>query len=179
VGTISWKKAITLLAKYECSSKFGIDVVCHYKDEFKLDTKGRRHEIPAVVRLRTYKRQSARTAKFSRKNIYIRDNMQCQYCGDKLDYDKFTYDHVVPRSKWNYAKGETPTTWENIVAACYRCNLRKKNKTPKEAGMKLRSQPRKMSANHYVKGVSPYGKIPMEWLDYLPNIYKEIARNSV
>jgi 5-methylcytosine-specific restriction endonuclease McrA len=177
IGTVSWRKAITLQSKYGCDSAKGVDVVLHYQNQFIYDTKGRKHEIPAVVRLRSYLKQQNKVAKFSRKNIYMRDKGECQYCGKTVGFDDFTYDHVIPRSRFNYNDNDTPTFWENIVVACKPCNRRKDNKTPKEAGMKLRTQPRKMMAMQYVKGVNPYNHIPTEWVDYLPKIYKELAKN--
>jgi 5-methylcytosine-specific restriction endonuclease McrA len=57
----------------------------------------------------------------------LRDNNSCGYCGKSAN----TVDHVIPRSKGG------GTTWENTVAACFKCNSRKGNRTPSEAGMKL------------------------------------------
>ena len=71
--------------------------------------------LPSVVSLKTYVRP-ARYPAFTRFNVFLRDRFQCQYCGTKHD---LTFDHVVPRSKGGQ------TTWDNVVAACSPCNLRK------------------------------------------------------
>jgi 5-methylcytosine-specific restriction endonuclease McrA len=71
----------------------------------------------------------------SRRNILERDGHTCQYCGHFGD----TIDHVHPRSRGG------GNSWANCVCACAPCNRKKKNMTPREAGMKLLSQPRRPS----------------------------------
>jgi 5-methylcytosine-specific restriction endonuclease McrA len=73
----------------------------------------------------------------SNKNIFLRDSEICQYCGIKGG--KLTVDHVHPKSRGG------PDTWENLTTACLKCNGRKKNRTPAEAGMRLRRIPREPS----------------------------------
>src|SRR6185295_14741718 len=87
------------------------------------------------VRLRKAFRRFAKPVKFSRVNIYARDEYRCQYCGTKCTIDRLTYDHVVPRSRGG------KTSWENIVSCCYACNAKKANRTPAEARMHLLSTP--------------------------------------
>jgi 5-methylcytosine-specific restriction endonuclease McrA len=70
---------------------------------------------------------------FSKKNVMIRDQFTCAYCG--RTGKPLTLDHVIPRSK-----GGT-TKWENCVAFCKACNLNKGAKTPKEARMSLIRRP--------------------------------------
>src|SRR5215470_4698227 len=69
--------------------------------------------------------------KFSRHNIYIRDGNRCQYCGHKFPSSELSLDHVIPLSR-----GGT-SSWENIVCSCLKCNVKKGNRTPAEAGLKL------------------------------------------
>jgi 5-methylcytosine-specific restriction endonuclease McrA len=84
-----------------------------------------RMHLPSVISLKTYVRP-ARHPAFTRFNVFLRDSFNCQYCGTGIE---LTFDHVVPRSKGGQ------TTWENVVAACSGCNLRKANKLPREARM--------------------------------------------
>ena len=84
-------------------------------------------KLPSVVSLKTYVRH-ARSPAFTRFNVFLRDGFTCQYCGS-TDRDLLTFDHVIPRSKGGR------TTWENIVAACSPCNLRKGGRMPREAKM--------------------------------------------
>ncbi len=92
-------------------------------------------QIPAVVRLLKPVSRNKKNVKFSRINVFTRDNFTCQYCGAKKAMKDLNYDHVVPRIKGG------KTVWENIVTCCYPCNDRKGGRTPEQAGMRLRKQP--------------------------------------
>src|SRR4051795_7433128 len=87
--------------------------------------------VPRVIRLLTYDRLPRQGVKFNRRNIFARDNNQCQYCGKRFATTELSLDHVVPRSQG----GEN--SWENIVCACIDCNVRKGGRTPKQAHMSL------------------------------------------
>lgn len=88
--------------------------------------------LPSVVRLNTFvKVPYARRVALNRRSVFTRDDNACQYCGIGAE----NIDHVIPKSRGG------PHTWENVVAACRRCNLRKGNRTPVEAGMPLQSTP--------------------------------------
>src|SRR5690606_35040018 len=84
--------------------------------------------LPSVVSLKSYIDQDRQPA-FTRFNVFLRDGFACQYCGSGAE---LTFDHVLPRSQ-----GGT-TSWENIVAACAPCNLRKGGRTPRQADMPIR-----------------------------------------
>jgi 5-methylcytosine-specific restriction endonuclease McrA len=81
--------------------------------------------LPSVISLKTYVKPSRHPA-FTRFNVFLRDRFSCQYCGARED---LTFDHVTPRSKGGQ------TTWENVVAACSPCNLRKGDRLPREVEM--------------------------------------------
>jgi 5-methylcytosine-specific restriction endonuclease McrA len=114
---------------------------------------------PSVVRLRRfvsvpYRRRAA----LSRRGVFIRDDHTCQYCGRTAE----NVDHVVPRSK------QGPHVWENVVAACRRCNSRKKDRTPSEAGMHLRRQPYAPKAAFWL--IVAVGGMQPDWQDYLGDV---------
>jgi len=92
--------------------------------------------VPRVIRILTYDKVPPRRIRLTRRNVYARDNNTCQYCGDKFKTEDLNLDHVVPK-----AQGGT-NTWENIVCSCIDCNSKKRDRTPKEAGMKLIKRPR-------------------------------------
>jgi 5-methylcytosine-specific restriction endonuclease McrA len=69
----------------------------------------------------------------NRREVLRRDTHSCQYCGSKKH---LTLDHVMPRSKGGLH------TWDNVVTACERCNSRKGDRTPIEAGMALKTKPK-------------------------------------
>lgn len=112
--------------------------------------------VPSVVRLRYMVRVARRRqAVLSRRAVFARDDHTCQYCGGPAD----SIDHVLPRSRGG------GHDWENLVAACRRCNLAKRDRTPEEAGMRLRRPgcpPRPRS--WVVVGAS---RMPEAWKPYL------------
>ena len=82
-------------------------------------------KLPSVVSLKTYVKP-ARHPAFTRFNVFLRDRFACQYCGTRED---LTFDHLVPRSRGGQ------TTWDNVVAACSSCNLKKGGLSTREARM--------------------------------------------
>jgi 5-methylcytosine-specific restriction endonuclease McrA len=119
--------------------------------------------LPTVILLRHYVRIPYKDIPLTRRNLLQRDDHTCQYCGYKGD--GLTLDHVVPRSRGG---GDS---WENMVAACVRCNVKKGNRTPKEAGMPLVSQPRKPHSSLYFEVTRQiHGGLHQEWKKYVIGI---------
>lgn len=94
-----------------------------------------RLRVPEVVCLCQYDRPPGAAVTFSRRNVARRDHHACQYCGAQPGWEAITIDHVVPRARGG------ASTWTNCVAACVRCNTRKADRTPEQAGMPLRRRP--------------------------------------
>jgi len=86
---------------------------------------------PRVILLLTYERIPIGRVRFSRSNIFARDNHTCQYCHRQMKRAELNLDHVMPKSRGGR------TSWENVVTSCVPCNLRKGNRTPEEARMHL------------------------------------------
>ena len=111
---------------------------------------------PLVIRLRymvkvPYHRRTA----LSRRAVFARDNHRCQYCGEHAD----SIDHVLPRSRGGLH------VWENVVAACRPCNLRKRDRTPDDAGMNLVRHP--VTPRELAWVVVAVGHVPEVWRPYL------------
>jgi 5-methylcytosine-specific restriction endonuclease McrA len=85
--------------------------------------------VPTILVLGLYEKVPRLEVKFTRRNVFLRDQFTCQYCAKSLPEPQLNLDHVIPRQKGG------PTTWENIVTSCFRCNTRKANKMPQEANM--------------------------------------------
>ena len=115
--------------------------------------------LPSVVSLKTYIKPSRHPA-FTRFNVFLRDRFACQYCGSR---EELTFDHVVPRSKGGM------TTWENVVAACSPCNLRKADLMPREARMYPKCEPFQPTVVdlHRNGRLFPPNYLHDSWLDYL------------
>jgi 5-methylcytosine-specific restriction endonuclease McrA len=116
---------------------------------------------PSVIRLVEYIHIPYERSSLSRKNILLRDQYTCQYCGRQLPPSELTLDHVYPRSRG----GES--AWENLVACCRSCNHEKGNRTPEEARMPLLRRPRGFSL-HVNRQIMRYlGRADDTWRKYL------------
>ena len=134
-----------------------VNIVSNYERTVRSPTFEMR--LPSVVSLKTYIKPSRHPA-FTRFNVFLRDRFTCQYCGER---EELTFDHVVPRSK-----GGT-TTWENVVAACSPCNLRKGDKLCREADMHPAAAPYPPTINdlHRNGRSFPPNYLHDSWMDYL------------
>lgn len=134
-----------------------VEIVAEYDEWVRSPSMAIR--MPSVVVLKDYVKPQKRVA-FTRFNLFLRDEFCCQYCGAKGD---LTFDHVVPRSRGG------ATTWENVVAACSPCNLRKGSKSLRGSGMSLRRPPRQPGAEE-LRNVGrrfPPNHLHVSWHDYL------------
>lgn len=123
-------------------------------------------EVPSVLRLRYYVNVPQRGAMWSRRGVLSRDSYTCIYCGirpgDKqrgrwVTRADLTIDHLIPRSR------RGGNTWSNTACACRWCNHRKADRTPHDAGMRLRWEPKTPRVNYVVAS----GDMPVEWKVYL------------
>jgi 5-methylcytosine-specific restriction endonuclease McrA len=116
--------------------------------------------LPSVIVLKNYV-VPTKTVPFTRATLFLRDEFTCQYCGYKGK--DLTFDHVVPKSRGG------KTRWENVVAACQSCNLRKAAKTTSQAGFKLKKVPTKPSPEVLLnKGKKfPPSDMHKSWSDFL------------
>lgn len=134
-----------------------VDIIAEY-DAF-VRSPSMEIRIPSVVVLKDYIKPSRSTA-FTRFNLFLRDEFTCQYCGAKGD---MTFDHVIPRARGGR------TTWENVVASCGPCNLRKGSRTLKQSGLNLRRPARRPSSSelHNIGRKFPPNHCHESWMDYL------------
>jgi len=172
---VSWQKAVSLLVLEK------VRMVEKYAERL-LRSPSVTIPFPAVV-IRTKYVRNRKRVRFSRRNILARDAYTCQYCGAKPrrpsgmpDLSSLTIDHVVPRAQardghvvlpWDGRRVRT-TSWANVLTACEPCNTAKGNRTPRQAGLKLRKMPRPPNPLQIAwMSVFRY-EIPKEWQDYLP-----------
>jgi len=121
---VAARRAVVLVLKEKAEVVVSNGLVFH-AETFQI-------EAPSVVRLRYFVKVPFRAqAPLTRRAVFARDDWKCQYCASPAE----NLDHVVPRSKG----GEH--TWENVVAACRRCNSKKENRMAEDAGLRLARRP--------------------------------------
>ena len=151
VNTCSAKRAFTLLYQGHAqvvSTAPGNEFVTHDFDSWQdfsnqnpdtemVQTISMKIRIPRIIVLMLFERLPKKEVKFTRHNVFERDNNTCQYCGIIFSRDSLNLDHIMPRDRGGQ------TTWENIVCSCIPCNTRKGNRLPHEAGMALIRKPKR------------------------------------
>lgn len=152
---VDWQRAITLWVQGKC------EIVETHDREVRAVTFT--FKLPSVVRLLRFVRVRQRKdfVPFTRANIYVRDNHECQYCGGAFKSEDLTFDHVIP-----VAQGGRKS-WDNIVTACVPCNRRKGNRTPQEAGVRLLRAPRKPAPSPIFRVTLGLRKTPDSWRNWL------------
>jgi len=119
------------------------------------------YTVPSVVRMMYLVHRPRPRVKLTRREIFLRDNYTCQYCG-KVTHD-LTLDHVHPKSR------DGKHTWENLVSACKECNHRKGGRTPEEARMRLKKSPCEPRAGAYYAIQRRLAERPRtDWLPFIP-----------
>jgi 5-methylcytosine-specific restriction endonuclease McrA len=126
-------------------------------------TVGRAIRVPRVILLIAYDRVPKRQVRFSRFNIYSRDNNTCQYCGRHFTRAELNLDHVVPRSQGGLSR------WDNVVCSCHACNRRKGGRTPEQAGMHLLRPPRRPEWTPFMLETFSLRRYK-EWIPFLSTV---------
>ncbi len=177
VARVPWTRAITLLYETKQAElenrpyELKVELVKTYEDR-RVRSAYEDWAMPSVIRWLKMTPNRKKAVKFTRENVFLRDNGKCQYCGVVLSRDRkapdcFTYDHIVPRARGGQ------TTWENVVVCCITCNQRKGNKTPREAGMKLLSVPVKP------KKLTESLRLHLNWCVGMPKEWRSYIRNDL
>ena len=145
INICSWKRAITLLFKGKAD---GLE-----KSNKLINGK---YILPFVIKLKKYVPLPYNDVVLTRKNVFLRDNHTCQYCGKN---GNLTIDHVIPRCKGG------KDSWDNVVVCCIRCNNKKGDRTVEESGMRLLSVPYKPPSSLYLH-MTRMNSVPKSWFDY-------------
>lgn len=153
LAIVSWQRAVVLVVtgRVEVVEEYDVDIrspSIHLK-------------CPSVIRLKKMVKDFKQKVKFSRINVFGRDNFTCQYCGHQPGIEGLTFDHVVPRSSGG------KTDWSNIVTACFPCNSKKGSKALADTGMWLKKHP---SAPDYLTRIRLallVRSAPEQWKPYL------------
>ena len=114
LSSIQWKEAVMYMYHDKCT-------VLDWYDDWIVRSPSWETRVPAVIMLKDFMKRR-RNPRFSKNNLYLRDQYTCKYCNNRFPKKELTIDHVQPISKGG------KTTWENCVCACNPCNSRKGNK---------------------------------------------------
>lgn len=150
LNLVNVKRAIVLVLKKKA------EIIEEREGEIRSERMKMR--FPSVIRLVYLVRVPYRSVSLSRRAVFARDKHICQYCGGRAE----SIDHVLPRSRG----GEH--TWENVVAACRRCNTKKMNRLPSEAGLRLSHKP--AEPNDHIWIFSLANDIHPTWEPYLETV---------
>ncbi|MGB2985410.1 MAG: HNH endonuclease [Phycisphaerae bacterium] len=123
--------------------------------------------VPRIIRVLTFSRLPQQGVKFNRRNLFARDDNTCQYCGKRFSSSELSLDHVIPRFQGG------STTWDNVVCACLRCNVRKGGRTPAQAGLHLIRRPAKPRRNPVVSVKLSDGRYA-SWKQFLDQAYWDV-----
>lgn len=180
IQIVDWKKAISLVYQGSAQAVDENLQTYNFEDWVELSQLMTEHDhgfvhsptmkiaVPEVIRLTKYDSLPKQDVKFTRRNIYEHYEYKCCYCGKEGTTKTLNLDHVLPRSRGGH------TTWTNIVLSCLKCNTFKDNRTPEEAGMKLRIKPSrpKWQPVRTLTVQSP-APIPISWQRLLDSKYWE------
>lgn len=149
LSVVSTRRAVVLVLRGRATLVVGRDE--HWASEHETFV------VPSVVRLTSFVRVPyRRTVPVTRRAVFGRDGHACQYCGGAAE----SLDHVLPRSRGG------PHTWENVVACCRSCNIRKGDRLPGEAGLVLKVRPSAPRQYAWIYASAGYTLDPA-WQPYL------------
>lgn len=131
LDVIPWTKAISLHLREEPKV-----AVCASYDDIDIHFGSGAMKQPSVVMLKRYVHLDfEKRVAINKRNLMLRDESICQFCGKPVTNHSASIDHVVPTSRGG------KHIWRNVVLACKTCNTAKGNRTPDEASMPLRRVP--------------------------------------
>ncbi len=173
IHIITWQKAISLMYTNSAEAidknyqSYTLDQWIRNNDEDglrKIHSVNMEIKIPAVIKLLGSNHLPKHCVKFTRQNIFQRDNYSCQYCGRRFHRQNLTKDHLIPKSKGG------KNTWDNIVTACLSCNKKKADKDLEHSGLHLTKKPTEPSWMMIVHKKLSEGDNRSEWCNFLKHV---------
>jgi len=108
LSLISWQESIRYMVLEKARVLF-------WHEDWIVRSASWETNVPAVLILKDYQKNKS-YVRMSKKNVYLRDEHTCQYCGTHCDTKNRTVDHVLPLCRGG------KSTWLNLVTACKKCN---------------------------------------------------------
>lgn len=126
----TWEDACIAQCKGNVAWSLG-DLTDHFGGINRISGNRSFMSVPSIMAIKGIHTKTRRIVSLSNRALFGRDKHTCAYCGNEFQPSKLTRDHIVPVSRGG------KNSWTNVTAACKKCNNRKDNKTPEEAGMSL------------------------------------------
>lgn len=168
IDWLSWQEGVCLYSRELVVWTLGETIFRIHGGRSRLTGERTIIELPSIVACGGEKLARQRTKPaLSNRALFERDNYQCLFCGHHFPYGELTRDHIVPRSRGGR------DTWENVVAACRRCNQHKGNQLPEESGLELLALPFRPNPAEYLALVNSRRILP-DQADFLS---KQFSRN--
>lgn len=167
---LNWQEAVCLYSRELVCWSLG-ETILTVHGGFNRFT-GRRSviDLPSIVACDGQKLARQRNNPLlTNRALFERDNYQCLYCGRYFDGADLTRDHILPSSRGGR------DSWENVVAACRRCNQHKGCHTLNEINMELIALPYRPNPAEYLALVNSRRILP-DQADFLSKQFSSNCR---
>ncbi len=145
VEWLNWQEAVTLVAREAVAWTLGDPVRAVCGGVSRISGQRSRIELPSMLACEGHSVVRHRSNyPLSNRTLFARDGYICMYCGKEHSAAQLTRDHIVPRSQGGL------DSWENVVAACRRCNQHKGDRSLESLGMQLLALPYRPNLAEYL-----------------------------
>lgn len=173
VEWISWQDAATLYARDRVKWEAGDTRFTVYGGN---RAGGERSALTLnsiiAVADRSHKHLKRRAPPLTNRALFQRDGHVCLYCGARHGPSMLTRDHIMPRARGGR------DIWTNVCTSCAKCNNRKQDRTPEEAGMRLIAVPYQPDPARYLLLVTGGRRISADqqaWLESCADPLKALS----
>ena len=168
---IPWRDAVILGAREMVAWTAGERTFTFHGGINRISGCRSRVTVNSIIAVRGYARNvgdERLVPPLSNRELFLRDDHLCMYCGREFPGHLLTRDHLVPLSR-----GGTDC-WSNVVAACRGCNHAKGSRTPEEAGMSLLAVPYVPNRAEYL--VLSNRRILADQMEFLKKRFRRSSR---
>ena len=170
VDWVNWQEAVCLYAREIVIWTLGDPVLRVRGGHSRLDGSQSSLDVHSIIACDgRVMAQPKGVPPLTNEALFRRDLSVCLYCGGTFADGDLTRDHVVPGSRGGR------DTWDNVVAACRRCNHHKGNRLPQECGMELLALPYVPNFAEYL-ALTNSGRILGDQMDFLRKSFGSNSR---
>ena len=168
---IPWQHAVILNSREMIAWTAGERTFTFYGGVNRLSGCRSQTAVNSIIAVRGYSRNAGDerlVPPLSNRELFLRDDHLCMYCGRQFHGHQLTRDHLVPLSRGG------ADCWSNVVAACRGCNHAKGSRTPDEAGMSLLAVPYVPNRAEYL--VLSNRRILVDQMEFLKKRFRRTSR---